>query len=382
MRVGGRVVAVGDGQFTLADATSTTVVKLAAARAVSVGDLVVVEAVWDPPMLTAGSIVELIPCPVPAPMSDARRFTMGDVGAHVAARSRAVAGLRMLFDECSFLEIETPTWTPFPNLDPHLEPHPVAGGYLITSPEHAMKRLVSGGFPRVYQFASCTRDGEKGPWHEPEFTLLEWYRAFAGIDDVIRDTETIVETVADIAGGGALHAPDGRAISAAGPYARVTVEDLFAEHAAVNDAVDLAERDEAEFFQIWVDRIEPAIAAFEAPVIVWKYPACQAALARRDPSDPRVAERFELYVGGVELCNGYGELTDAPEQRARFEQFRAMRAGGDLEHAPLDEPLLAALEAGMPPSGGNALGVDRLVALARGTAGIADVQAFPSSRRR
>ncbi len=244
-----------------------------------------------------------------------------------------------------------------------------------------MKRMLSGGFPRIYQFAACTRDGERGPWHEPQFTLLEWYRAFAGIEDVIGDTETIVAAVADAAGDGMLHAPDGRAIPAGGPYQRVTVEELFAQHAGVDDAVALAERDEAEFFQLWVDRIEPAIAAFNGPVIVWKYPSCQAALARRDPNDPRVAERFELYVGGVELCNGYGELTDAAEQRARFEEFRALRVGGELEHAPIDEPLLAALEAGMPPSGGNALGVDRLVALARGTAGIEDVQAFPLSRR-
>ncbi len=397
LRVAGRVVATGAGRLTLADAMSQVVVELAAwsddatepndasepgdAGATTVGDLLVVEAKWQATHLIEGSVVQRIPCPAPSPTSDAARFTLTDVGGHVAARAHAVTAIRKLFDDSAFLEVETPTWTPFPNLDPHLEPHAVKGGFLITSPEHAMKRMLSGGFPRIYQFAACTRDGEQGPWHEPQFTLLEWYRAFAGVEDVIRDTETLVAAVAEAAGDGALHAPDGRAISAAGPYRRLTVEDLFAQHAGVNDAVTLAERDETKFFQLWVDRIEPAIAAFDEPVFVWKYPACQAALAQRDPSDPRVAERFELYVGGVELCNGYGELTDATEQRARFEQFRAMRAGGELEHAAIDEPLLAALEAGMPPSGGNALGVDRLVALARGAAGIESVQAFPASRR-
>ncbi len=382
LRVAGRIVANATGQLMLADAMSTVVLMLTTpTEEASVGDLVVVEAMRQGARLVDGSIVERVPYSLPSPDSDATRFVLGQAGGHVAARARALTAIRQLFEECAFLEVETPTWTPFPNLDPHLEPHSVRGGYLITSPEHAMKRMLSGGFPRIYQFAACTRDGERGPWHEPQFTLLEWYRAFAGIEDVIGDTETIVAAVADAAGDGMLHAPDGRAIPAGGPYQRVTVDELFAQHAGVDDAVALAERDEAEFFQLWVDRIEPAIAAFNGPVIVWKYPSCQAALARRDPNDPRVAERFELYVGGVELCNGYGELTDAAEQRARFEEFRALRVGGELEHAPIDEPLLAALEAGMPPSGGNALGVDRLVALARGTAGIEDVQAFPLSRR-
>jgi len=387
VRVGGRVVALGVDEVVLADALSRVAVKLLGARTneartLNVGDLAIVEGVWSPPSLVDGSLIERTPCPSPSPSSEAARFALTDVGSHLAARAASVSSLRQLFDTCRFLEVETPTWSPFPNLDPHLEPHPVDGGFLITSPEHAMKRLLAGGFPRIYQFAACTRDGERGPWHEPEFTLLEWYRAFAGIEDVIADTETIVATVADVAGQGALRAPDGRVISAEGPYQRISVEELFAEHAGVEDATALAEQDETAFFQLWVDRIEPAIAAFDEPVIVWKYPACQAALARRDPADPRVAERFELYVGGVELCNGYGELTDAEEQRARFEEFRAMRLGGPLEHAPLDEPLLAALEEGLPPSGGNALGIDRLVALARGTMGIAGVRAFPASRWR
>jgi elongation factor P--(R)-beta-lysine ligase len=388
IRVGGRVIAVGEGEFTLADATSRVIVELtpeAAGDEVTEGDLVLVEGLWESPRLSRASVLERNRHPRPSGTSESARFAQTEVGRHVAARGKAMGAIRSLFSDARFLEVETPTWTPFPNLDPHLNPHPVDGGYLITSPEHAMKRMLSGGFPRIYQFAACTRDGERSPWHEPEFTLLEWYRAFAGIEDVIRDTETIVETVATAAGlanDATLRAPDGRVIPVRGPFRRVTVEELFAQHTDVADAIALAERDETAFFQLWVDRIDPAIGAFDEPVIVWKYPACQAALARRDPRDPRVAERFELYVGGVELCNGYGELTDASEQRTRFESFRAMRTGGHLEHAPLDEPLLAALEAGMPPSGGNALGIDRLVALARGTAGIQQVQAFPASRRR
>lgn len=350
----------------------------------SPGDFMVVEGTWESGRVRDAEVQNVFSYPTPHPRSDAARFTNGGVAAHLLARSMAVKAVRRLLDDDGFLEVETPSWTPCPNLDPNLDVVPVgdetgASGYLITSPEHHMKRMLSGGFQRIYQFARCTRGNERGPWHEPEFTLLEWYRAFEQMGDVMADTEAIVCEIAQAAGDGALHAPDGRVIPLRRPFPRVSVQELFREHAETQDGVGLAAEDEQEYFQRWVDHIEPALCRYETPVFVWKYPACHAALARLDPTDARVAERFELYAGGVELCNGYGELTDEHEQRARFMNFRAQRAGQPLEHAPLDERFLSALKTGMPPAAGNALGVDRVLALSRSVKTIADVQAFPAS---
>jgi len=209
--------------------------------------------------------------------------------------------------------------------------------------------------------------------------MLEWYRAFAGLEDVLRDTEQLVREVAEaVSGTPTLFGADGRHFALGLPFSRVTVREAFREHAGIADAVDLAHVDEARYFELLVEKVEPGLARESKPIFLWKYPANQAALARLCPSDPSVAERFELYVGGVELCNGFDELTDGPEQRARFEAERERRQADNRPVYPLDERFLAALEAGMPPSGGNAVGFDRLVMLATGARAVADVVAFPS----
>jgi len=158
----------------------------------------------------------------------------------------------------------------------------------------------------------------------------------------------------------------------------MTVLEAFARFAAVGESETLAmaRTDEDRFYRLLVDAVEPALAAFDVPVFLTEYPAEQASLARKKPSDPRVAERFELYVAGVELCNGFTELTDAVEQRQRFLADQAARRALGKDVLPIDERFLSALERGMPPSGGNALGLDRLVALACGTTNIGDVIAF------
>lgn len=384
--VGGRVVRVTDAGFALADALGVVEVVLSAtlnARTVSSvlepGALVTVSGRWEPPLLAEAVIVEHFAAPAPRGDGEFSRFAGRRVGERLAFRARAVACVRRLFDEAGFLEVETPVVARAPNLDPHLVPVRAARGFLITSPEHHMKRLLTGGLPRIYQLARCSRGEEQGALHEPEFTLLEWYRAFAGLEDVIADTEALVAAVASLAPEGVLRAASGARIAIARPFERATVTDLMREHAGVSDPLGLAETDEARFFELWVAEVEPALAARVEPLVVWKYPASQAALARRDPAEPRVAERFELYAGGVELCNGYGELTDAAEQRARFEAFRAARGPAAARELPLDEPLLDALAEGMPPSGGNALGFDRLLALALGATRLDQVIAFPST---
>jgi lysyl-tRNA synthetase class 2 len=209
--------------------------------------------------------------------------------------------------------------------------------------------------------------------------MLEWYRAFCGFERVIEDTEILVAVVAETLSGAGQLRVAGRTVDVTPPFDRVSVRDAFREHANVSDASDLAAQDEARYFQLFVDRVEPGLARLDRPVFLTRFPATQGALARLCSDDHTVVERFELVVGGVEICNGFGELTDAAEQRRRFENelLRRQRKGG--REQPIDERLLAALEEGMPPSSGNALGLDRLVALALGVDAISEVLSFPAS---
>jgi lysyl-tRNA synthetase class 2 len=267
---------------------------------------------------------------------------------------------------------------PSPGLDLHLDAFEAAGGdrgaprWLATSPEYQMKRLLGDGWPRIYQIGPCFRRGELGERHNPEFTMLEWYRAHAGVDDVMRDTEQLVAAVT----GGTV-AVDGRSIDVRPPVVRLGVCEAFERFAGWTRqrTLDAAASDEDAYFRAMVDLVEPAIEKLPHAVFLVDYPATQASLARKKPGDPLLAERFELYVAGVELCNGFGELVDPVEQRARLEHDRAGRAARGLPVYPVDEKFLEAL-ARVPPSGGNALGLDRLVALACGTTRIADVVAF------
>ena len=293
-------------------------------------------------------------------------------------RARVVGDARAFFAARGFVEVQTPVLVPSPGLDLHLDAFEVTGGdrgvarWLATSPEYQMKRLLAEGFERIMQIGPCFRRGEVGSRHNPEFTMLEWYRAHAGIDDVMRDTEQLVAAVT----GGAVHI-DGRRIDLQPPFERLGVCVAFERFAGWSRAATLeaAARDEDRYFRALVDVVEPGVEELDHGVFLVDYPAAQASLARRKPGDPELAERFELYVAGVELCNGFGELVDPVEQRARLERDQAARRASGLPVYPLDERFLEAL-ARVPPSGGNALGLDRLVALACGTTSIADFVAF------
>ncbi len=209
--------------------------------------------------------------------------------------------------------------------------------------------------------------------------MLEWYRAFAGLPQMLADTEQLLRVVAErVSGRAQLFGPAGQVYELALPFQRITVREAFREYAGVADAVDLAHTDEARYFELLVSQVEPGLAREPAPLFLWKYPANQAALARLTPEDPSVAERFELYVGGVELCNGYDELTDPLEQRRRFELDAARRTTEGRPSYPLDERFLSGLTSGMPRAGGNALGFDRLLMLATGARELAEVIAFPA----
>lgn len=385
VRVGGRVLASDGAALVMADALASLRVALATPTPLAPGDLVVVEGrVASAGRLEDAAVVfrQAPVAPPDVPGGDVRRFLGGGVGRALRARAEALRAVRGFFDRRGFLEVETPVRVPCPGLDPHLTGLAAGPGrYLITSPEYQMKRLLVGGVPRCYQLARCFRGDESGRLHESEFTMLEWYRAFAGVEAVMADTEAIVrETCA------ALGRPDrlesGRHVASLdGPFPRLRVAEAFARHAGVGEAemLRLASEDETAYFRIFVETIEPAVAASGRPVFVVDFPAVHASLARRRPDDPRYAERFELYAAGVELCNGFGELTDPAEQRARFGRDLEVRRERGLEAYPPDERFLAALDEGMPPSAGNALGFDRLVALALGAREIGDVMAFPDA---
>ena len=297
-------------------------------------------------------------------------------------RAQVFEHVRAWFRGQGFLEVDTPLVVPSPGMDVHLSAMSVDSSkgraYLLTSPEYQMKRLLAGGLDRIVQMGKCFRNDEVGERHQPEFTMLEWYRAWAGMDDVMADTEQLVAHVARALSGGeaVLHTAQGP-IDVTPPWPRLTVRDAFARFCGLE--LDDVVHDEDRFYRELVERIEPALEGMGA-VFLCEYPASMASLARKKPGDPRVAERFEAYVAGVELCNGFGELTDPAEQRARFEHDQRERERLGLPVYPIDERFLSALEQGIPPSGGNALGLDRLVMLALGAAHIEDVLAIPCSR--
>jgi len=327
--------------------------------------------------------VELLAAPAGDVTRASSDFSWGHAGgiAMLHGRHRALRALRAFFDGRGFLEVETPTVVRSPGLELHLEALEVVGlgdhRWLQTSPEYHMKRLLSAGTARCYQLCKAYRRDEHGTLHQPEFTLLEWYRAFAGSEQLMADTEQLVAELAR-----ALHgdtAIRGRAapIDVAPPWERLPLAEAFARHAS--RTLEQALQDESTFYRVLVEEVEPALGRGR-PLFLTHYPASQAALARLHPEDPRYADRFEAYVEGVELCNGFGELTDPVEQRRRFERDLAARAQQQRARYPIDERFLDALADGLPPCAGNALGLDRLLMLLLGAETIGDVVAFSSER--
>lgn len=329
--------------------------------------------------LSEARLVERFGGRLPGAGSEFHRLATAGVGPNLAERARALSAIRRFFDARGFVEVDTMVRVESPGLDAYVDAIGAESGWLITSPEHQMKRLLVGGLPRIYQLVHASRAGERGHLHEPEFMMLEWYRAFAGQEEILADTEALVRSVVTALAGEPRVRVCGHFVDLSGPFERLPVSEAFRRYAGA-DALELAERDPDAFFRALVDDVEPALARAPRPVFLVDYPLSQAGLARPRADRPDLAERFELYVGGVELCNGYGELTDAAEQRRRFEREQARRRKEGAPMHPIDERLLAALAEGMPPSGGNALGVDRLIMLALGAERIQDVIAFPRSR--
>ena len=338
------------------------------------GSLVRVTGSWDGSRLDA-SILHVQTLALKAERSDHDAIRART--RNLRLRHQAAQAVRRYFDDADFVEIETPLIVPSPGLDLHLDAFEVSyqgqTRYLITSPEYQMKRVLAGGLERIYQLARCFRKGEVGARHEPEFTLVEWYRAFAGSADVMADTEQLVASVAKTVLGGTI-LPCG--VDVAPPWPRRRVADVFEQYAKV--AMDTVLPDEERFFRLFVDEVEPRLG--DGPFFLTHWPASMASLARLHSDEPALADRFEAYVGGIELSNGFGELVDFHEQRERLLRDQRQRAATGLPAYPIDERFLGALAEGIPPSGGNALGFDRLVMLLSGAAHIEDVLALPHRR--
>ncbi len=285
-------------------------------------------------------------------------------------RSILLAAIRDFFRARDFIEVETPVRIDAPALEQHVDAIPSGKQYLRTSPELHMKRLLAEGLQAVFQMGACFRAGEAGLRHQPEFTMLEWYRIGADYLDILADTEALIRHVAT-----ALQADGVRlAVDVLAPWIRMTVAEAYRRYAGWDP---VAHFDADRFDLDMVNRVEPALP-HDRGVVLMDYPAAVAALARHHARDPRVAERWELYLGGMELANAFSELTDPVEQRRRFVECAVQRAAAGSKVYTLDEAFLAVLEeGGLPPCGGIALGVDRLLMALTGVRDITDVQAFP-----
>jgi len=285
-------------------------------------------------------------------------------------RSGLLAAIRGFFRKSGFIEVETPVRIPAPALERYINAIPADDQYLRTSPELHMKRLLADGVSPIFQMGPCFRAGEHGARHRPEFTMLEWYRTGAGYLDILADTEALVRQVArSLADDGIM---PGSGVDVHPPWERLTVSDAYRQYAGWDP---VAAFDADRFDLDMVNRVEPALPP-DRGVVLMDYPAEVAALARRSPANPRVAERWELYLGGLEIANAFSELTDPAEQRRRFEQCALERAADGDEVYPLDRAFLDALERGLPPCAGIALGVDRLLMALTGATDIGEVMAF------
>lgn len=287
-------------------------------------------------------------------------------------RAKMIQNIRLFFINHNFLEIETPVRIPAPAPEEYIEALPSDDWFLQTSPELCMKRLLAAGFPRIFQFCRCFRAEERGKLHSPEFTMLEWYVAGFDYRQLMSQCEEMIISVANNLGFKGSLGYKNNHISLASPWERITVRHAFKKYAPL-DLDEALSQD--RFDEILVEYVEPNLGK-EKPSFLYDYPASLGALARLKKEDKSVAERFELYIGGLELANGFSELTDSVEQRLRFDKAQRLRAQKGYAAYPMPEKFLTALEQ-MPESAGIAVGIDRLAMIFTDTESIDDVIAFP-----
>ena len=361
------------------------------------GDVVEARGIWRPPKFHIRSHRVLAPGLRPPESGPSHRI--------LRTRARVLSFVRRFFETAGFLEVETPLLVHSPGMEPHLDAFEtlysdngrVRRFYLPTSPEYAMKRLLSAGYERIFQICKSFRQETPGPMHSPEFTMLEWYRAYADYTSIMADAETLIHAlVCEVTGKPAVKY-QGSTVDFTPPWQRLTVREAFARYAGVHtdpaenleefirEARQQGHRSvcpgdpfEMAYFKVFLDGVEKHLGAGR-PTFLLDYPSEMAALARLKQDAPGIAERFELYVSGVELANAFTELNNPAEQRDRLENEAAQRKHSGRPVYPIDERFIGALEAGMPPAGGIALGVDRLLMVLTGAKHIRDVVAIPFS---
>jgi len=286
-------------------------------------------------------------------------------------RAKLIHSIRSHFIKHDFLEVETPLRIPSPAPEEHIEAIPSGNWFLQTSPEIYMKRLLAAGYPRIFQISKCFRAGERGNKHLPEYTMLEWYVSGFNYFRLMAQCEEILKAVFTDMGHAEYISWQDRKIVLNSPWEKITVADAFARHAKISctEAID-----KNQFEEVMVDFIEPNLG-INRPTFLYDYPVEHAALAKRNLGHPDVAERFELYIGALEIANGFSELTDANEQKQRFEKALAARAKKKWAQYTMPEKFLSSLK-NIPESAGIALGIDRLVMVLANTDCIDDVVTF------
>jgi lysyl-tRNA synthetase class 2 len=298
-------------------------------------------------------------------------FNLARKSQALQARAKLIQSIRLFFIHHGFMEVETPLRIPSPAPEEHIEAIPSDNWFLQTSPELCMKRLLAAGYQRIFQISKCFRAAERGAKHLPEFTMLEWYASGFDYHQLMDQCEALlIAALKDMD-----HNQDivwqNKKTNLTSPWEKITVADAFLKYAPVTLEEALVQD---KFDEIMVEYVEPRLG-IDRPTFIYDYPAKLAALARIKMNDPTVAERFELYIGGLELANGFSELTDASEQRQRFEEALKLRAANKWARYEMPEKFLQALQT-MPQSAGIALGIDRLVMILADTNKIDDVVAF------
>jgi len=286
-------------------------------------------------------------------------------------RARIIQSIRRFFIEQGYLEIETPHLIPAPAPEVHIDAMKAEDRFLHTSPELCMKRLLSAGYPKIFQICRCFRHGERGELHLPEFSLLEWYHAGIDYMELMDECEKLILFTAHDQGFGNTIEYLKKEIDLRTPWDRISVKEAFRRFASIDMEKVLGS---GRFDEIMVKEIEPRLG-IPKPTFLYDYPATLAALSRLKENEPGLAERFELYMGGLEMANAFSELTDVLEQKARFVRDLKQRKQLGKTVYPVPEKFLKSLPH-MPPSAGIALGVDRLVMLFANKSRIDDVVSF------
>jgi lysyl-tRNA synthetase class 2 len=298
-------------------------------------------------------------------------YRQSELNHNLYLRARVVQAVRSFFIDRRYLEVDTPIRIPAPAPEAHIDAVASEEYYLQTSPELCMKQLLAAGYPRIFQLCKCFRNKERGRKHLPELTMLEWYRTGGNYHDLMDDCQDLIGFIAEKTTGSNLLRYQEQSIQLEPPWPRLAVAEAFRQYVSMEVEEALAKDC---FEEIMVDHIEPHLGT-TVPTFLYDYPAALGALARLKPENNLVAERFELYIAGIELCNGFSELTDPLEQHGRFESEQKLRQSLNKPVYPMPQKFLVSLN-DMPAACGNALGLDRLVMLFADTANIDDVVTF------